>query len=203
MCCVWVWRKGIAMKLKSLLVMNAKFVVLIKSIFYYCGWRWLLFLMIHFLDDCFCIKKYAKMVHVVFCMFPCVGRYCSLAVTLVWYCETVVTPALELLQSYAKTINQVDWYIALSISLNRFYSPVRLLRQSQNPLQSFFNVWRPFSLNDCSIYIFWWWSWWCHQMEMFSALLALCAGKSPVTGELPPQRPVTRSFDVFFDLHLE
>ena len=37
-------------------------------------------------------------------------------------------------------------------------------------------------------------------METFSALLALCAGNSPVTGEFPAQRPVTRSFDVFFDL---
>ena len=36
---------------------------------------------------------------------------------------------------------------------------------------------------------------WCHQMEAFSALLALCAGNSPVTGEFPAQRPVTRSFD--------
>ena len=36
-------------------------------------------------------------------------------------------------------------------------------------------------------------------METFSALLALCAGNSPVTGELPPQRPVTWSFDVFFE----
>ena len=35
-----------------------------------------------------------------------------------------------------------------------------------------------------------------------SALLALCAGNSPVTGEFPPQRPVTRSFDVFFELPL-
>ena len=33
-------------------------------------------------------------------------------------------------------------------------------------------------------------------------LLALCAGNSLVTGEFPPQRPVTWSFDVFFDLHL-
>ena len=32
--------------------------------------------------------------------------------------------------------------------------------------------------------------------------LALCVGNSPVTGEFPSQRPVTRSFDVFFDLHL-
>ena len=44
--------------------------------------------------------------------------------------------------------------------------------------------------------------WWRHQMETFSALLVLCAGNSPVTGEFPAQRPVTRSFDVFFDLRL-
>ena len=43
-------------------------------------------------------------------------------------------------------------------------------------------------------------SWWRHQMETFSALLALCARNSPVTVEFPTQKPVTRSFDVFFDL---
>ena len=45
-------------------------------------------------------------------------------------------------------------------------------------------------------------SWWRHQMETFFALLALFAGNSPVTGEFPSQRPVTRSFNVFFDLGL-
>ena len=45
-------------------------------------------------------------------------------------------------------------------------------------------------------------TWWRHQMETFSALLAICVGNSPVTGEFPSQRPVTRSFDVFFDLRL-
>ena len=39
-------------------------------------------------------------------------------------------------------------------------------------------------------------------METFSAFLAHCAGNSPVTGEFPSQRPVTRSFDVLFDLRL-
>ena len=43
-------------------------------------------------------------------------------------------------------------------------------------------------------------SWRRHQMETFSALLAICAGNSPVSGEFPAQRPVTRSFYVFFDL---
>ena len=53
------------------------------------------------------------------------------------------------------------------------------------------------------------WSWaipqhsrWRHQMETFSASLAICAGNSPVTGEFLAQRPVTQSFDVFFDLCL-
>ena len=39
-------------------------------------------------------------------------------------------------------------------------------------------------------------------METFSAILAICAGNSPVPSEFPAQRPVTRSFDVFFDLRL-
>ena len=43
-------------------------------------------------------------------------------------------------------------------------------------------------------------TWWRHQMETFSALLAICAGNSPVPGEFPTQRPVTRSFDIYFDL---
>ena len=39
-------------------------------------------------------------------------------------------------------------------------------------------------------------------METFSALLAICAENSPVPGEFPAHRPVTRSFNVFFDLRL-
>ena len=39
-------------------------------------------------------------------------------------------------------------------------------------------------------------------METFSALLAICAENSSIPGEFPAQRPVTRSFGVFFDLCL-
>ena len=39
-------------------------------------------------------------------------------------------------------------------------------------------------------------------METFSALLATCAGKSPVTGEFLAQRSVPGSFNVFFGLRL-
>ena len=37
-------------------------------------------------------------------------------------------------------------------------------------------------------------------METFSALLAICGGNSPVPGEFPTQRAVTRSFDAYFDM---
>ena len=39
-------------------------------------------------------------------------------------------------------------------------------------------------------------------METFSTLLAFCEGNPSVTGGFPLQRPVTRSFAVFFDLRL-
>ena len=45
-------------------------------------------------------------------------------------------------------------------------------------------------------------TWWRHQMETFSALLAIFAGNSPVTGDFPVQKPVRWSFDVFYDLRL-
>ena len=45
-------------------------------------------------------------------------------------------------------------------------------------------------------------SWWRHQMDTFSTLLAFYAGNSPVTGEFPSQMPVMQSFDVFFDQRL-
>ena len=54
----------------------------------------------------------------------------------------------------------------------------------------------------CQIWFQNWWSWWHNQMETFSALLAICAGNSPVPGEFPAQRPVTRNFHVFFDPRL-
>ena len=39
-------------------------------------------------------------------------------------------------------------------------------------------------------------------METFSALLPICAGNSPVTGEFRAQKPVTQSLDIFLDLRL-
>ena len=40
------------------------------------------------------------------------------------------------------------------------------------------------------------------KWKKISALLALCVGNSPFPGEIPAQRPVAQSFDVFFDMRL-
>ena len=57
-------------------------------------------------------------------------------------------------------------------------------------------------MNQTAKLLFWCKVWWRHQMETCSALLAICAGNSSITGKFPAQRPVTRSFDVFFELRL-
>ena len=64
------------------------------------------------------------------------------------------------------------------------------------------NVKDAVSLAISCIFVGNWTAWWRHQMETFSALLALCAGNSPVTGDFPSQRLLTQSLDVFFDLCL-
>ena len=40
------------------------------------------------------------------------------------------------------------------------------------------------------------------KWKRFLRLLAICAGNSLVTDEFPVQKPVTRNFDVFFELRL-
>ena len=54
------------------------------------------------------------------------------------------------------------------------------------------NIFITFALLHCT--------WWRHLT--FSALLPLRGGSPPVTGGFSSQGPVTRSFDVFFDLRL-
>ena len=70
----------------------------------------------------------------------------------------------------------LTWFLYGDISKTNFWQSLSVLQRCPSWMKS---------------------SWWRHQMETFSTLLALCAGNSPVTGEFPSQRPVTRSFDVF------
>ena len=82
--------------------------------------------------------------------------------------------------------------------------PPGICRPQMGPMN--LAIWVLFSRNVLQVLqvlIFWTPNtWWRHQMETFSALLALCDGNSPVTSEFSSQRPVTRSIDVFFNLRL-
>ena len=95
-----------------------------------------------------------------------------------------------------------SWYIqqyVLSVAgaINRYIDPPMCISVTYH-----FRLWFSHELcNDASLEVA------IHNMMTtsignISALLALCAGNSPVTGEFPSQRPVRRSFDVFFDLRL-
>ena len=61
------------------------------------------------------------------------------------------------------------------------------MQPGQFVVLNFYNIWSGVAC-----------TWWRHQMETFSALLAICAGNSPVI----TKAIVTQSFDVFFDIRL-
>ena len=63
-------------------------------------------------------------------------------------------------------------------------------------------MWKVFLCHEVTISYVWVGNIMTSSNGNISALLALCAGNSPVTGEFPTQSPVTRSFDIFLDLRL-
>ena len=95
------------------------------------------------------------------------------------------------------------WYVMLKMISQHCFrwwidavGPIHYLKQSWPKPSTRIYVTRRQRINKLT------WSWWRHQMKTLSASLVLCAWNSPVTGEFPTQRPVTRSFDVVFDLRL-
>ena len=60
-----------------------------------------------------------------------------------------------------------------SVELRRVYEPIKYILVASLLLHNYIDV----LVQDCGI------PWWRYQMETFSALLALCARNSPVTGE--------------------
>ena len=82
------------------------------------------------------------------------------------------------------------WYLIIIISKRCSYYVFQLVADRTVLVISFTFSWWMYRGFSC----------WRHQMETFSAWLALCEGNSPVTGEFPSQKPVTQSFDVFSDL---
>ena len=90
-------------------------------------------------------------------------------------------------------------HFIMAVSMQRLFQPDMMIRQFSNEILQWDSLqWGGYHLIQ-TLYNK---TWWCHQMETFSALLAICAGNSPVNDEFPAHRPVTRSFDVFFHLHL-
>ena len=85
------------------------------------------------------------------------------------------------LSDYACVIDVTLLYIGKIID---FATKIKHIKTSKHKLNISWDAFHP---------------WWRHQMETFCALLALCAGNSPVTGEFPSQRPLKRSLDVFID----
>ena len=100
-----------------------------------------------------------------------------------------------------RPLRPLQWYWDLEVS--RTSPPQRFRYLPQHGVKLW--MWRGWHQYEVSVFANGIWgfvSWWRHQMEAFSALLAICAGNSPVTGEFPAQRPVRQSFDVFFDLRM-
>ena len=105
-------------------------------------------------------------------------------------------PDIKLLSSESKTqlVNQRKQssyrraYIHMVVVLYKIISSAYHERNNNNIGKQY--------VKYCSI------AWWRHEMETFAALLTVFEGNSRVTGEFAPQRPVTQSFDVFFDPRL-
>ena len=97
--------------------------------------------------------------------------------------ELFCTISAKLIYCMAKTkLNYTYKFPTMTLrplELGPIYCPVEILQITARRLKMNYSCWR-------------------HQMETFSALLAISAGNSPVPGEFPAQRPVTRSFDFFY-----
>ena len=114
----------------------------------------------------------------------------DILVPFLWKCRTCSVVTVDLRRHDG---NDLKWGIMF---------PWNILKKTV--LQQIFgsNIVRPTRMYLNSTSVFSQESWRRHQMETFSALLAIYAGNSPVPDHVPAQRPVTWSFDVFFDLRL-
>ena len=122
---------------------------------------------------------------------PCITRP-SVAIVLIIY---VLSSTRDCFKYQGQCIAE-KWY-QMDISIfNKKSARKRLIMKDLISQALWSHILHLWEMNHASF------TWWRHQMETFSALLAICAGNSPVSGEFPAQRPVTRSFDVFFDVRL-
>ena len=98
------------------------------------------------------------------------------------------------------------WHISYQPDRLLFQQLVKTNHKNRSKLRITDLLWWPVMRKECTVHSVTMplhvspETWWRHQMETFSALPALCVVSSPVIGEFPTQRPVTWSFEVFFDL---
>ena len=111
---------------------------------------------------------------------------------------------MDFVKSYEHKYNISYTHWNGDINLKEFWSlavPEQVVQKSTFPFERvLYTITNSFTLY--SLVLFSTNSWWSLLIETVSALLGICVGNSPVTGEFPAQRPVARSFDVFFDLCL-
>ena len=107
----------------------------------------------------------------------------------IWQCDFTIA-VIRNLVIISLTLNVITFSAQCHHSMQfRLIKPPNLpgshyvfLRHQRPQILSTWQLWNNFS-----------YPWLRHQMETFSALLAICAGNSPVIGEFPAQRPVTRN----------
>ena len=112
------------------------------------------------------------------------GQYCGV-ITISWRHDDDYLPGSRHSRMYTSIVS-MQWLSAL---LCRKHSRImsrsskwccKTLRETK-----YYYKWNTMAQHRLfSIYL----TWWRHQMETFSALLAICAGNSPVTGEFPSQK---------------
>ena len=109
--------------------------------------------------------------------------------TLHWYFPWATALHLHNMTSRGGKLQQLHCYHPFSDSLDIYLTKNHYENYSPK-MVPIAKIWGPGSWTNCTYHMM------TSSNEKFSALLAICAGNSPV------QRPVTRSFDVFFDLRL-
>ena len=127
------------------------------------------------------------------CIF--LGIYCTFSHTFLWIHSYSIIARL-VLETFGRGLaRKAMWSHPDSKVHGANMGPTWVLRSQIGPMLAPWTLLSGHSMSSLENV-----SWWRHQMETFSALLAICVGNSPVPGEFPTQRPVTRSFDVYFDL---
>ena len=117
-----------------------------------------------------------------------------------WYMPPVIIARYTLWMKNPSSMQLTEFvYLHRAVKIGQNTVKINSITDIATHSQPTYFVWNKYHIENCKMVAR---TWWPHQMKIISALLAICVGNSPVPGEFPAQRPVMRSFDVFFDLRL-